>query len=137
MFYIISYALIAILGNMIARTTSIGIAISMIYLIYKSNIYRLHLNNGYKKIAIWLVGIILIATPIMSHLYDTNTDVRKGIRFAFEAYFKYVETGSFKTDSTEKLKTMYVYPNMTKTWIIGDGYFSSPFDTDIKQLHVL
>ena len=32
--------------------------------------------------------------------------------------------------SNEKLKTMYVFPDNLKTWVMGDGYFSNPYRID-------
>jgi hypothetical protein len=48
-------------------------------------------------------------------------------RFAFEAFFNYIERGEFETSSTDRLQTMYVFPESLKTWLIGDGYFSNPY----------
>jgi O-antigen ligase len=40
------------------------------------------------------------------------------------------EKGEWQIDSNDKLKTMIVFPDNAKTWIIGDGYFSNPYYTD-------
>ena len=47
------------------------------------------------------------------------------LRFGFEGFFSYFESGEFETDSTEKLKSMIVWPEELRTWIIGDGYFEN------------
>ena len=49
---------------------------------------------------------------------------------AFEGFFSLAETGEWEIDSNEKLKTMIVFPDNQKTWIIGDGYFSNPYYSD-------
>jgi hypothetical protein len=47
------------------------------------------------------------------------------IEFGFEGIFSYFESGEFETDSTAKLKSMIVWPEEPRTWIIGDGYFEN------------
>lgn len=54
------------------------------------------------------------------YLYNNDPFFYKNIRFAFEAFFNWVETGELRTDSTDKLNTMmWVWPEDVKSWIIG------------------
>ena len=45
------------------------------------------------------------------------------MRFGFEGFFSLAETGEWQVDSNEMLKSMVVWPEELRTWIIGDGYF--------------
>ena len=46
-------------------------------------------------------------------------------KHALELFVKFFVSNKFETESTNDLKTMYVYPDDLKTWIIGDGRFSA------------
>ena len=127
---ILAYFIIAIVGNMIARTTFVGILVSFAYLIYKTGIFKLKLSMESKRFWRWAIIISLCAVPIISFLYNNNTVVHNNLRFAFEGFFNLMEKGEWYTSSTDKLRTMYVFPDNLKTWLIGDGYFSNPIDTD-------
>lgn len=124
--YIFAYVFITIVGNMIARTTTVGAVIALVYLF-------LHLgsstNVSYAKLRTfgWLVAIIAIMVVASIWLYNTNEVIHKNLRFAFEGFFSLVETGEWNVSSNDKLLSMYVWPDNPKTWIIGDGYFNNPY----------
>jgi hypothetical protein len=40
------------------------------------------------------------------------------------------EKGEWDVSSNDRLMNMYVFPDNAKTWIIGDGYFDGPSNTD-------
>lgn len=63
-------------------------------------------------------------------MYHVDDTFKEDLRFGFEGFFSLWEKGSWEVASNEKLTNMYVFPDNLKTWIIGDGYFSSPRDTD-------
>lgn len=127
---ILSYLVIAVIGNMIARTTSIGVIVSFLYLLYKTNLYKLKLSSESKRFWLWMSLFVICTVPIIVYLYNNNTIIHKNLRFAFEGIFNYFEKGEWSTASTNKLKTMYVFPETIKTWLIGDGYFSNPALSD-------
>ena len=70
-------------------------------------------------------------------------EMRELIRYGFEAFFSLIEKGELTTGSTDKLNTMWVFPDNLKTWIIGDGWFYDPFGrgfymfTDIGYLRFI
>ena len=64
------------------------------------------------------------------YLYNVSASFQDSFRFAFEGFFNWVETGSWRTNSTDTLKEMYLFPENIKTWVIGDGYFADPTKTD-------
>lgn len=123
--YVLSFLLIAIVGNMIARTTIVGVAMAGLYFLYSIGIHRLVIHKGAGRMILWLVGVLVVATPIMVWLYYNNEAFRGDIRFAFEGFFSLAESGQWDVSSNERLKSMVVLPDTFKTWIYGDGYFSA------------
>lgn len=127
--YLVAFMIITVVGNMIARSTTIGVVLSITYLIITVNIDNKK-DASHKYLWKWciisLVGTIVIAT----FLYNTNPMIRSNIRFGFEGFFSLVEKGKWETHSNEILKSMIVFPDNLKTWIIGNGYFSNPSEID-------
>lgn len=125
--YIMAFLVLAVIGNMMARTTSVGVIMGLLYLIYASGN-----SSGVSrwKIFLWMLFLVVALTPIIIYFYDTNTAIHKYVRFAFEGFFSFFETGKWEVGSNEILKSMYVFPETLKTWIIGDGYFLNPSDID-------
>ena len=128
--YIAAFLYITVVGNMMARTTIMGVGLALLYWIGKSGLFSLRINSEYKYIWNRLGVLLLIAIPFMVYLYDTNPAFKEDIRFAFEGFFSLVEKGEWDVGSNDSLANMYVFPDNTKTWIIGDGYFNNPGDTD-------
>lgn len=128
--YTIAFFVIGLIGNMIARTTTAGIVIGIIYFSLISIRESGGISREYMRLWKWVFFIFLIGVPTAVYFYQTNPKIRKNIRFGFEGFFNYFERGHFSYDSNEKLKSMYVWPDNVKTWLVGDGYFSSPRGTD-------
>ena len=128
-FYIIAVFIIGTVGNMMSRTTTVGLILFIIYLVYKSRIYVLKISPEVKTIFYWLMGSLLVLIPILIYLYHADMDVRNNLRFAFEGFFSLAEEGRWNVHSNEMLKNMYVFPDNMKTWIIGDGYFDNPYNS--------
>lgn len=129
--YLVCFFVIAIVGNMIARTTTIGLVLGIVCWLVTANISQVKENIfSHSKLWSWLALILVIVIGVSVFLYNTNPDVAKKMRFAFEGFFSLVEQGKWEVSSNDKLKTMYVFPDNLKTWIIGDGYFSNPRDVD-------
>lgn len=127
-YYIIAFVIIAVAGNMIARTTTIGLVIGILYLIaclIKGTFHNI--NTQDLQLWKWLIGIFTISIVTLSFLYNTDIETKRLLRFAFEGFFNLIERGEFSTASSDRLfKVMYVFPDNLKTWIIGDGYFNNP-----------
>lgn len=122
--YIISFLVIAIVGNMMARTTTLGVVLSLLYWMYMS----VNTSSKYTYIWRWLIGAIAAMLPALVYLYIYNENFYNNIRFGFEGFFSLAETGSWDVGSNDILKSMYVFPENLKTWIIGDGYIVNPKD---------
>lgn len=129
-FYSASFIFITLIGNMISRTTTVGVIIAIVYFILKSDIIKFKASSNIRKFIIALACLLIIFVPFIIHKYNTDTEFRERIEFAFEGFFTLAQTGEWDVSSNEILKDMYVFPDNMKTWIIGDGYFDSPYYTD-------
>jgi len=128
------FILISVLGNMIARTATVGMLLGLAYLLFNligRNILRIKKSN-IRSIVILAISLCVFI-PLFIHLYKTNSQASEDLRFAFEGFFNWVETGDFRTDSTDKLaRTMVVWPKNSEGWWIGTGKFDNwAYGTDI------
>ena len=122
--YSISFLIIAVIGNMISRSSVIGVGLSLVLI---SFLYlrdgKITLNIPYLAItAILFAGILVL----VMHFYNTNPAFRSNLRFGFEGFFSLAEKGRWEVTSNNILKNMVVWPETMKTWIIGDGYCDNP-----------
>ncbi|MBR5402739.1 MAG: hypothetical protein IK113_00750 [Bacteroidales bacterium] len=120
-FYIFAFIIISIIGNMISRTTIIGVGLALFYWILLLFIEkRQRYLSGF-----WVTASIclLVSLGLIILLYQTNYYFRNNLRFGFEGFFSLAEKGYWETNSTNILKGMVVWPESLKTWIIGDGLF--------------
>lgn len=126
-FYIISFFIILVMGNMIGRTTTVGGVLAILYWIYDTLRGNRSENGFYKYLLIGLCVII----PLIVILYFTNPVFYQQIRFGFEGFFAWIETGRWETNSNDiLLNHMLVFPDNMKTWLIGDGYGANPTVND-------
>lgn len=126
--FILSFLTIAVLGNMIARTTLVGLIIALLFILIKSS--SLELTAGKQRVIRWIVIVMLVFIPVITFYYDANPQLRENVRFAFEGFFSLAEKGEWDVNSNDRLLAMIVFPDSLKTWIIGDGYFDGPTLTD-------
>ena len=123
-FYTLSFIVIAVIGNMIARTTTVGMLIGLAWLLVSPFILS---GVSQRKGRFGIILAVLTTTAALVFvsvvLYNTNPEVKKFFRFGFEGFFNYFETGEWETASTSTLQSMVVWPEELRTWIIGDGYF--------------
>lgn len=125
LFYLFAFVVLTIVGNMIARTTSIGVILSLLYIVYRQSSREESRPFNSKEIGLGSL-IICVCFLIVVYLYNTDITFHKNLRFGFEGFFNLIETGVWKVGSNEQLKSMIVYPETVKTWLIGDGYFNNP-----------
>lgn len=128
--YFLCFVFISVQGNAIARTTTVGMLLGLtmlgVYCIYTW--FKPSEKRGY--IIPIGIGITLIMILAGTYLYNTDEQFHEDMRFGFEGFFSLAEEGEWNVSSNDRLKSMYVLPDNLKTWIIGDGYFSNPIDTD-------
>lgn len=128
--YLSAFIIITVAGNMIARTTMVGVIIAFLYVAFTT--FKKESPQKHRSFAFWywFAGILFISVPPLTYAYNNDPQMQKHIRFGFEGFFNWVEKGNFNYTSNNRLKEMYVWPDNTKTWIIGDGYFNNPDDID-------
>lgn len=124
--YWMSFIIIIVIGNMISRTTIVGALLGFLYLAIYSGIFKTYIQST--TIRIWalffLVSTTLIAITIF--FYQTNASIQTLLKFGFEGFFNWYETGTWTTESTERLgSVMWIWPEPTdlKTWTIGMAIF--------------
>lgn len=122
--YLICFVIIGLVGNMIARTTTVGVILAIAYWIYALLRPGSKQENTY--LWKWLTGVIVVALFIIVPLYNISPTFKANTRFAFEGFFSLAEKGRWEVHSNEILKNMYVFPDNLKTWLIGDGYMENP-----------
>ena len=127
--YLLAFGFITIVGNMMARTTIVGVGLSCLYWLWATK----EIEN---KSVLWryISAMICVALVITIFLYNRNEVFREDIRFAFEGFFSLAETGKWDVSSNNILKDMYVFPDNFKTWVVGDGYFDNPYYSDAYYL---
>lgn len=141
--YTLAFLCIGVLGNMMARTTSLGFFLGLAYILFASGMFSYFVKNINIKFWRTITVSMIIVSGFATYFYRTNKKVFSLIRFAFEGFFNWIEKGEWETSSTEVLKSMWVYPDNMKTWIIGDGYFNNPFkagfymSTDVGYLRFI
>lgn len=134
-YYLIAFIIITVIGNMIARTTTVGAITGLGYILIS---YVRIQRGGYisgQNLRFYgiLATLVFIAVFISVTLYNSSPDFRNNLRFAFEGFFNWAETGEFSTGSTDKLNAvMWIWPEDTRSWIIGTGLFGNfVYSTDI------
>lgn len=124
--YILCFLFIAIVGDIIARTTLIGVVAGLVYIgvLLLRDIFTGNVKGG-KIVGMWLLALAVII-PASIILYNTVSEMRSLFRFGFEGFFNLAETGEFTTKSSSLLaEKMIVFPEDVKTYLIGDGYFEN------------
>lgn len=127
--YILAFAVVTILGSMIARTTSVGTIVSLSYLLFYT-IYRylLRPDDSENVLTLWkaMIWVMLIVGALCFILYRSVEPFREMFDFGFEGFISFIETGKWEVRSNRQLMAQWYWPDNLKTWIIGDGYFNSP-----------
>lgn len=132
--YLFSFFIISVIGNMIARTTTLGIVLAFVFWIWMYFSSNSNAKEYYAKIIKQTSLLLLLAIPLVIYLYLTNSIFQKNIEFAFEGFFSLVQKGTWEVTSNDRLATMVVFPDNLKTWIIGDGYFDNPLASDYHYI---
>lgn len=130
LWYLSAFMFIAVVGNMIARTTTIGIALSVVYLLILTRPFSLSSIREYKSLWSWAGGILLVTIGMSVLFYKISPTFQHNLRFAFEGFFSLAEKGTWEVHSNDVLKSMIVFPKELKTWLIGNAYFDNPYYLD-------
>ena len=122
---LIAFSVIVIIGSVISRTTLVGSGLGLAYIALSLNRLRrggfisLRTLRGYVVFLFAMAGVLAFSL----YFYETSRTFHGYLRFGFEAFFNWAETGEFRTSSSDHLNTMWVWPEDSWTWIIGRGTF--------------
>lgn len=127
-----AFFFISFVGNIISRTTVIGMLMGLLLFMIESKIIAVHIkSNSLKSIGIMLF-ILVIATLTGVYMYNSDDEMRTLLRYGFEGFFNWVEKGTWETGSTDLLMNAWLWPDNTRGWIIGYGLFDNwIYGTDI------
>lgn len=133
-FYIFAFLFITVVGNMVSRTATVGSIFGFGYLLVFlfSNDIKAVDTRKLKGLFVFLL-VLAIVVPVSIYLYNTDAQMHSDLRFAFEGFFNWAETGKWSTSSTDKLNTMmWIWPKDPQSWFIGTGRFEGwVYSTDI------
>lgn len=134
-FMFVAFLIITIIGCIISRTTTVGTALGLAYIAI--GMFRMRRGGYVSRIQIAFSGLLLIllaaAIALAVYLYNTSASFHSDMRFGFEGFFNWVETGEFRTTSTDILmNVMWVWPEDPRGWLIGYGQYGLyTWNTDI------
>ena len=130
--YLISFFVISVVGNIIARTTIVGVGMAMlVWLIGAIAVRQVETRRFF--ISRWL-AVLITAIIVCTVLYIESPVFKDNFRFGFEGFFSLFETGKWETNSNNILKNMIVFPDNLHTWVVGDGYLENPYRRDINYV---
>ena len=131
---LIAFSVIVIIGSVISRTTLVGSGLGLAYIglslvkLRRGGFITLRMLQIYVVFLFAMAGVLAFSI----YFYSASQTYHEYLRFGFEAFFNWAETGEFRTSSSDHLSTMWVWPKDTMTWIIGQGTFGVfQNDTDI------
>ena len=92
--YIAAIFIIAIIGDIISRSTVFGVVLGSVYLLFRSLFVKVSSRGIMGK----LLMVTLISAIVCIILYNTNLTARENIRFGFEGFFSLEEHGEWQTN---------------------------------------
>lgn len=132
LFYLGLLLVIVIIGNMMSRTTLVGMAVTGVYLLFSSSWLQDRITSRgffwFMGICVGLVALFMVG----EYMYDHIPVFHNYMRYGFEAFFNYFEKGTFSTHSSDLLiNGITILPDNLKTWLVGDGYFVDPYNPSL------
>ena len=124
--YWVLFTVIAVLGNIMSRTTTVGLLLAIIYITFKYFSFNIQLTESKLHMFIRIVILVFGVFIFLYYGYNHLPMVRNYMEYGFEMFFNYARSGDFTTSSTDKLQRMVVWPDNIGTWLIGDGWFDNP-----------
>lgn len=127
--YSLYFIIIFFLGNMMARTTSVGAILGILYIVYKSKFWTFRIGGSSLKAIGYMLITLIVISPILYYAYNSYSIIRELFEFGFEFLYNYIDAGEIHTHSSQILREMWtIWPDNLKTWLIGDGLFRNPDD---------
>lgn len=130
--YAFAFVLISIVGNMISRTTSVGMIMALVYVLCSLKLHILRIDSETGYLWKWILLLFTVSLALIILLYNLDDNFKENFRFGFEGFFSLFEKGKWEVHSNEILITMYRFPEIFKTWVIGDGYI---FNTNLDPYY--
>lgn len=121
---VLIYIVIFVVGVFFARTSLVGCAFSIAYLVWCS--FMPSLKRRAVSAIKYLVIIIIVMFSSLVIIYNTSTTLQEDygriVEFGFEAFINYSESGELSTKSSDGLKDhhLQVLPDDVKTYLLGD-----------------
>ena len=128
----IAFCIIAIIGNFIGRTTTIGLFLTFAFLVYLLLSGNIVVKEVRVKLVKWILSISFLLIIASVYLYNYSLQWRDYFEFGFEGFFSLVNEGHWSVHSNDMLKSHYIFPDNLRGWIIGDGRMAS---TDIDPYY--
>lgn len=130
--YLVSFFVISVIGNIIARTTIVGVGMAvLVWLVGAIAVRQTETRRFF--ISRWS-AVLITAIIVCTVLYIKSPVFKDNFRFGFEGFFSLFETGRWETNSNNILKNMIVFPDNLHTWLVGDGYLENPYRRDINYV---
>ncbi|MCQ2163645.1 MAG: hypothetical protein MJZ04_00545 [Bacteroidales bacterium] len=119
-FLLLSYGIIVVIGNMIGRTTTMGMMISIgVFLLF----FFLDDSSGKSAALKWILTSVLAFVVFATYKYNTDQVWKDYLEFGFEGFFSLARVGKWEVHSNDMLMEGFIYPDNLRCWLIGDGYF--------------
>ncbi|MES2654548.1 MAG: hypothetical protein V4620_03110 [Bacteroidota bacterium] len=123
--YTILFIVIFAIGMMMSRTTLIGAILGLIYIMLPNITKKgISFHNSWQFILLLIIIPLFFISFFIIALPEFTKQFQSLFKFGFELFINFSETGKVTSESTEDLKTMYIFPDHLKTYIIGDGKFT-------------
>ena len=125
-FLLVSFVVISFIGNMIGRTTSVGMAIALLVMgvsVFSPKV--IEDDERRKNIQKIVLYVVLIVVVTVSLLYNYSASWKSNIQFGFEGFYNLIENGKWEVRSNNMLKGTFILPDNMHTWLVGDGYMDT------------
>lgn len=124
------FLIIGIAGNIMSRTTVVGLVISIVYMALSNFSLNGQITHSQLKFVVYGIVFTGLLVGAIYYLYNHSPMFENYLQYGFEGFFNWFENGEWKTNSTDRLQRMVVFPDNLKTWLIGDGWFFNPNDSN-------
>lgn len=120
------FIVISVLGNIMSRTTTVGLVIAVLYMTLINFSLNVQLNTSKMRFINITIVVIGLLAGVTFYGYHHSPTLRYYLQYGFEGFFNWYQNGTWETSSTIILQKMIVLPDNLKTWLIGDGWFDDP-----------
>lgn len=121
LFYLLAFLFISIISIIASRTTLVGFGLGGLLML--KTIFK----HSKKNLLIVLATAAAIVGVIIANLSEETLALfGRLLNYGFELFINYFTKHEIRTNSTDIMMNMYVFPDNLKTWLIGDGYFTDP-----------